>query len=112
MNLNTEVNLIIITDKFFKVIFDNKNFIFVHPEYLKNIYSKSENFRLKYLLWSVGILILKYIFNTEVEDLVYLHKNHKYLKSNLINFQSEKHKIFFKLIFSYEDDNFTEFYKM
>ena len=57
-----------------KVSFDSKNIIYIHPYYLRDG-DRSEICRLKYLLWSIAILILKFVLNINFQILQKIHKN-------------------------------------
>ncbi len=75
--------------------------------------SQIDLLRLKYVLWSIAMLILKYIFLASTEDLILLHKT----QTNLITIYKdylvpEIYRIFLKFCFSFEDNFFTDFYKL
>jgi hypothetical protein len=95
-----------------KVSFDNKNIIYVHPKYLKKE-KHDDKSRIKYVLWSIGILILKYIYFVPQENLIYFHKNYKRYSSMLKMFKINPGQYeFLKQCFSYEEENFIKFFIM
>jgi hypothetical protein len=72
-----------------------------------------ENLRLKYILWSISMLILKYVFSVLDLDLISLHKNQTSLATIYTSYKiSEKYRIFLKFCFSFEESFFSDFYKM
>lgn len=75
--------------------------------------SQIDLLRLKYLLWSLSMLILKYIFQVNDEALILFHKNKTNLLTIYKNYKiNEKYRIFLKFCFCFEENLFTDFYKM
>lgn len=94
--------------------FDNSNIIHIHPLYIKLTNEnkpKKEIDRLKYMLWSIGILVLKYIYNIFHENLMYLHQNYqKYLQLFQHFNIKQVHFEFFENCLNFKEENFSNFY--
>jgi hypothetical protein len=108
-------NYVILEANLSKVSFDSQNIIYVHPDYLqqKDDMSLIENLRLKYILWSISMLILKFVFSVMDYDLISLHKNQTNLATIYKSYKiPDKYLVFLKFCFSYEESIFSDFYKM
>jgi hypothetical protein len=98
------------------VSFDNKNIIYIHPEYLREVDRKDVN-RLKYLLWSIAMLILKFVCNLNFDKLQNIHSNfneenkEKLLKEIIDDMKvNESVFEFIYILVNYEEKSFTDFY--
>ncbi len=78
---------------------------------------RSEICRLKYLLWSIAILILKFVLNINFEKLQKIHKNFceknkKDIFEQILkeaNIETSIYEVIFDFMI-YEEQNFTKFY--
>ncbi len=70
---------------------------------------------MKCVLWSIGMLLLRYIHSTPIENLIEIHKNSKNsisLMKNPKDINDFLRKDFILACLTYEEENFTQFYKM
>ncbi len=58
-----------------RVYFDKRNIIFIHPGYIDNKEGDTSK-NIKYVLWSVGCIMLKYLNKVTFEDMLILHRNY------------------------------------
>lgn len=99
-----------------KVSFDDKNIIHIHPKYIKLTNEGGKKYKidkLKYVLWSIGMLILRYVYHINIENLKIFHK--EYMRANVTSFLREfnvynNHFEFLQLCFNYKEEDFSKFY--
>jgi hypothetical protein len=98
---------------FNKVSFDDKNIFYIHPKYLElsKDNPNQDNIRLKFVLWSAGMLILKFIFGLPLSELMAFHKSQHISYIRKIHIPHIISQLLEKMLY-YEESSFSNFYLM